>query len=170
MTMAEALKARLQDDLKAAMKAGDTKRRDTIRLLISEVKKKEIDVRHELQYAEELQLLQTQAKQRKESIEQFESAGRDDLVGKEQSQLEIIESYLPQQMTDDELREFIDDGITKTDAKGPKDMGKLMGLLSKSTGGRVEGRRLADEVKRRLTQFATDPGPDPDKVSDATDL
>ncbi len=170
MTMAEALKARLQDDLKAAMKAGDTTRRDTIRLLISEVKKKEIDVRHELQYAEELQLLQTQAKQRKESIEQFESAGRDDLVGKEQSQLEIIESYLPQQMTDDELREFIDDGITKTDAKGPKDMGKLMGLLSKSTEGRVEGRRLADEVKRRLTQFATDPGPDPDKVSDATDL
>ncbi len=168
--MAEALKARLQDDLKTAMKAGDTTRRDTIRLLISEVKKKEIDVHRDLEYAEELQLLQQQAKQRKESIEQFEAAGRDDLVAKEQGQLEIIESYLPQQMTDDELRDFIEDGVTKTDAKGPKDMGKLMGLLSKSTDGRVEGRRLADEVKKRLTQFATDPGPDPDKVGDATNL
>lgn len=168
--MAETLKERLQADLKDAMRSGDTTRRDTIRLLISEVKKKEIDVRHDLQHAEELQLLQTQAKQRKESIDQFQSAGRDDLVAKEQGQLEIIESYLPQQMTDEELREFIEDGITKTDARSPKDMGKLMGLLSKSTDGRVEGRRLADEVKRRLTQFATDPGPDPDKVGDATNL
>ncbi len=168
--MAESLKERLQADLKIAMRSGDTARRDTVRLLISEVKKKEIDVRHDLQHAEELQLLQQQAKQRKESIDQFRSAGRDDLVGKEQTQLEIIESYLPQQMTDEELSAFIEDGITQADAKGPQDMGKLMGLLSKSTGGRVEGRRLADEVKRRLTQFATDPGPDPDKVGDATNL
>ena len=168
--MAETLKERLQADLKAAMRSGDTFRRDTVRLLISEVKKKEIDVRHDLQHAEELQLLQQQAKQRKESIDQFQSAGREDLVAKEQGQLEVIESYLPQQMTDEELSAFIDDGITQAGAKGPKDMGKLMGLLSKSAGGRVEGRRLADEVKRRLTQFATDPGPDPDKVGDATNL
>lgn len=158
--MAEALKERLQSDLKDAMRSGDTARRDTIRLLISEVKKKEIDLRHDLHYAEELQLLQSQAKQRKESIEQFTSGGREDLVAKEQAQLAVIESYLPQQMTDEELNEFIEDGITRTDAKGPKDMGKLMGLLSKSAGGRVEGKRLADQVKHRLTQFATDPGPD----------
>jgi uncharacterized protein YqeY len=170
MHMAESLKERLQSDLKTAMKSGDTARRNTVRLLISEVKNKEIDLRHELQYAEELQLLQQQAKQRKESIEQFQAAGRDDLVAKEQEQLEVIESYLPQQMTDEELDEFIEGGITQADAKGPKDMGKLMGLLSKSAGGRVEGRRLADRVKHRLTQFATDPGPDPDKVGDATNL
>jgi uncharacterized protein YqeY len=168
--MADTLKERLQSDLKDAMRSGDTFRRDTVRLLISEVKRKEIDARHELQHAEELQLLQTQAKQRKESIDQFQSAGRDDLVAKEQGQLEVIESYLPQQMTDEELSAFIDDGITQANARGPKDMGKLMGLLSKSAEGRVEGRRLADEVKRRLTQFATDPGPDPDKVGDATNL
>ena len=168
--MAETLKERLQADLKDAMRSGDTFRRDTVRLLISEVKKKEIDVRHDLQHAEEVQLLQTQAKQRKESIDQFQSAGRDDLVAKEQGQLEVIESYLPQQMTDEELSAFIDDGITQADAKGPKDMGKLMRLLSKSAGGRVEGRRLADEVKRRLAQFSTGPGPDPDKVGDATNL
>jgi uncharacterized protein YqeY len=168
--MAESLKERLQGDLKVAMKSGDTARRDTIRLLISEVKKKEIDVRRDLAFAEELQLLQTQAKQRRDSIEQFAAGGREDLVAKEQGQLEVIESYLPQQMTDEELASFIDDGIAQTGAKEPKDMGKLMGLLSKSTDGRVEGRRLADEVKRRLTQFATDPGPDPDKVGDATNL
>ena len=89
---------------------------------------------------------------------------------KEQGQLEIIESYLPQQMTDEELKAFIEDGITRTGASGPKDMGKLMGLLSKSTGGRVEGRRLADEAKRRLAQLASDSGPAPEKVGDATDL
>lgn len=148
--MAEALKSRLQVDLKNAMRSGDTVRRDTIRLLISEVKKKEIDSRHDLAPAEEIQLLQQQAKQRRESIEQFEDAGREDLVAKEQAQLAIIESYLPQQMTDDELRTFIEEGIAQRGAAGPRDMGKLMGLLSASASGRVDGRRLADAVKQRL--------------------
>lgn len=156
--MAESLKERLQADLKTAMREKDTARRDAIRLLISEVKKKEIDVKHELHASEELQLLQSQAKQRRDSIEQFREGGREDLVEKEQQQLEIIESYLPQQMTDEELDRFIEDGVAQTGAKDPKDMGKLMGLLSKSSGGRVEGRRLSDAVRHRLTQFATDRG------------
>ena len=162
------LKERLQSDLKTAMREKDTDRRDTIRLLISEVKKKEIDQKHELHVSEELQLLQSQAKQRKDSIEQFQEGGRDDLVAREQAQLEIIESYLPQQMTQEELDEFIDDGITQSGAQDPKDMGKLMGLLSKSAGGRVEGRRLSDAVRQRLTQFASDRGPDIDKGPDVT--
>lgn len=152
------LKERLQDDLKTAMREKDAPRRDTVRLLISEVKKKEIDLRHELVFAEELQLLQSQAKQRRDSIEQFRAGHRDDLADKEQGQLEVIESYLPQQMTEDELNEFIEDGVVQSGASDPKDMGKLMGLLSKSSEGRVEGRRLADAVKLRLTQFATDRG------------
>ena len=162
------LKERLQADLKTAMREKDTDRRDTVRLLISEVKKKEIDQKHELHVSEEIQLLQSQAKQRKDSIEQFQEGGRDDLVAREQSQLEIIESYLPQQMTQEELDEFIEDGITQSGAQDPKDMGKLMGLLSKSSGGRVEGRRLSDAVRQRLTQFASDQGPDIDKGPDAT--
>jgi uncharacterized protein YqeY len=152
------LKERLQNDLKTAMREKDTARRDTVRLLISEVKKKEIDVRHELAFADELQLLQSQAKQRRDSIEQFGAGGRDDLVDKEQTQLDIIESYLPQQMTDDELTAFIEEGVTEIGAKEPKDMGKLMGLLSKSAEGRVDGRRLSEAVKHRLTQLATDRG------------
>ena len=81
--MADTLKERLQSDLKDAMRSGDTFRRDTVRLLISEVKKKEIDLRHQLEREEELQLLQTQAKQRRESIEQFQAGGRDDLAAKD---------------------------------------------------------------------------------------
>jgi uncharacterized protein YqeY len=149
--MSASLKDRLQTDLKAAMKGKDTARRDTVRLLISELKKKEIDVRHELEFAEELQLLQSQAKQRRDSIEQFRAGNREDLVAHEQAQLDIIESYLPRQMSDEELAAFIDEGIAQTGAQEPKDMGKLMGLLSKSAEGRVDGRRLADEVRRRLT-------------------
>ena len=80
--------------------------------------------------------------------------------------MNIYVGNLSWQMTDEELSAFIDNGITQANARGPKDMGKLMGLLSKSAEGRVEGRRLADEVKRRLTQSVTDP----DKVGDATNL
>ncbi|HEV2128719.1 MAG TPA: GatB/YqeY domain-containing protein [Thermomicrobiales bacterium] len=152
------LKERLTEDMKTAMREKDTARRDTVRLLVSEVKKKEIDLGHGLHAAEELQLLQSQAKQRRDSIEQFRQGGREDLVAREQAQLEVIESYLPQQMTDEELDEFIGEGIAQSGAQDPKDMGKLMGLLSKSSGGRVEGRRLSDAVRHRLTQFASDRG------------
>ena len=156
--MAEPLKTRLQNDLKVAMKEKDAPRRDAIRFLISEVKSKEIELRRDLHASEEIQLLQSQAKQRKDAIEQFRAGGRQDLVAKEEEQLAIIESYLPQQMTEEELNEFVEDGISQTGARDPKDMGKVMGLLSKSAEGRVEGRRLSDAVRHRLTQFAEDRG------------
>ena len=156
--MADSLKERLQADLKTAMREKDTAKRDTVRLLISEVKKREIDQRHELASPEEIQLLQTQAKQRRDSIEQFQAGGREDLVAKEQGQLEIIESYLPQQLTDEELAAFIEDGIATTGAQGPKDMGRLMGLLTKSTEGRVDGRRLAEAVRHRLSHPSSGTG------------
>ena len=162
------LKDRLQDDLKVAMRSRETERRDTVRLLISEVKRKEIDLKHELNTAEEIQLLQSQAKQRRDSIEQFRAGGRDDLAAKEEGQLRIIESYLPQQMTEDELNDFIEEGIAQTGASDPKDMGKLMGLLSKSAEGRIEGRRLSDAVRTRLTQVASGRGDDTAGGSDAT--
>lgn len=152
--MAESLKERLQADLKTAMREKDTARRDTVRLLISEVKKQEIDVRGELDSAEEIKLLQTQVKQRRDSIEQFRSGNREDLMEKEQAQLEIIESYLPQQMTDEELAAFVEEGIARTGASSPKDMGKVMGVLSKDADGRVEGRRLSEAVRQRLAQDA----------------
>jgi len=149
------LKERLQDDLKAAMRAKEVDRRDTVRLLISEVKKKEIDLKRELEPADEIQLLQGQAKQRRDSIEQFRAGGREDLVAKEEGQLAIIESYLPQQMTDEELAAFVEEGISRAGATGPRDMGKVMGMLSKAADGRVEGRRLSEAVRVRLAELGS---------------
>lgn len=145
------LKERLTADMKTAMRDKDAARRDTVRFLISEVKSREIDLRRDLTPEEEIKLLQTQAKQRMDALEQFRGGGRDDLVEKEQQQLAIIESYLPQQMSDDELAEFVESGIERTGAEGPKDMGKVMGLLSSEADGRVDGRRLSEAVRARLT-------------------
>lgn len=150
--MAESLKARLQVDLKTAMKEKDAPRRDAIRLLVSELKNREIDLQRELNGDEEIRLLQTQAKQRNDAIEQFRAGGRDDLVARDEQQLAIIESYLPSQMSDDELATFVDEGITATGAEGPKDMGKVMGLLAKQADGRVDGRRLSEAVRARLAR------------------
>lgn len=150
--MTESLKTRLQADLKIAMKEKDPPRRDAIRLIISDVKSREIDLQRELSEEEEIRLLQTQAKQRHDSIEQFRAGNREDLVDKEQLQLDIIESYLPSQMSDHDLRAFVEQGVTEAGAKGPKDMGKVMGLLSKRSDGRVDGRRLSEAVRARLGQ------------------
>jgi uncharacterized protein len=146
------LKERLTADMKTAMREKDAPRRDTVRYLISEVKSREIDLKRDLTGDEEIKLLQTQAKQRADSIEQFRAGGRQDLVEKDEQQLEIIESYLPQQLSDDDLETFVASGIERTGAEGPKDMGKVMGLLSKESQGRVDGRRLSEAVRSRLSQ------------------
>lgn len=146
------LKERLTAEMKAAMREKDVARRDTVRYLISEVKSREIDLKRELTEDEEIKLLQTQAKQRAESIEQFRAGGREDLVAKDEQQLEVIESYLPKQLSDEDLNEFVASGIARTGAEGPKDMGKVMGLLSKEAEGRVDGRRLSEAVRSRLGQ------------------
>lgn len=150
--MADSLKTRLQADLKIAMKEKDPPRRDAIRLIISELKSKEIDLQRELSGEEEIRLLQTQAKQRHDAIEQFRAGGREDLVAKDQQQLAIIESYLPRQMSDEDLQTFVERGVSEAGADGPKDMGKVMGLLSKRADGQVDGRRLSEAVRSRLGQ------------------
>jgi uncharacterized protein len=146
------LKERLTADMKAAMRDKDVARRDTVRYLLSEVKSREIDLKRDLTEDEEIKLLQTQAKQRADSIEQFRAGGREDLVAKDERQREIIESYLPQQLSDEDLDAFVTGAIERTGAEGSKDMGKVMGLLSKEAGGRVDGRRLSEAVRSRLSQ------------------
>lgn len=150
--MADSLNTQLQADLKTAMKERDAPRRDAIRLILSEVKSKEIELRRDLTSEEEIRLLQTQAKQRNDAIEQFRAGGREDLVAKDHLQLRVIESYLPSQMSEDELLAFVERGISETGAEGPRDMGKVMGVLSKQADGRVDGRRLSDAVRSRLGQ------------------
>ena len=123
MTLQEQLSA----DVKQAMKDRDNELRDTLRFLLSAVKNAEIDKRGPLTDDEELALLRTQAKQRQDSIEQYRAGGRDDLADLEAAQLAILERYLPQQMSDDELAAFVQAGVAETGAAGPKDMGKVMG-------------------------------------------
>lgn len=136
--------------MKAAMKARDTETRDAIRYVLSAVKNAEIEKRGELTEEEELKLIRSQVKQRQDSIEQFRAGGRDDLADKEESQVTILERYLPQQMSDEELETFVREGIAESGAESPKDMGKVMGLLTPRSEGRVDGRRLSTAVRNAL--------------------
>lgn len=150
MTEHTSLREHLTQDLKQAMKDRDAELRDTIRFILSAVKNVEIDKRAPLTTEEEIALLRTQAKQRRDSIDQFRAGGRDELADRETAQLAILERYLPQQMSDEELSAFVRDGIAEAGAEGPKDMGKAMGLLNKRAEGRVDGRRLSTAVRESL--------------------
>lgn len=144
------LRARLEEDMKAAIRARDTETRDAIRYVLSAVKNAEIDRRQELTEEEEIKLLRTQVKQRQDSIEQFRAGGREDLAEKEETQVRILEKYLPQQMSDEELDAFVRTGVEEAGATSPKDMGKVMGLLTPRADGRVDGRRLSTAVRNAL--------------------
>jgi uncharacterized protein len=144
------LRTRMEEDMKAAMRARDTETRDALRYVLSAVKNAEIDKRAELTEEEDLRLLRMQVKQRQDSIDQFRKGGREDLAEKEEAQVRILERYLPQQMSDEELDEFVRAGISETGAESPKDMGKVMGLLSARAEGRVDGRRLSTAVRNAL--------------------
>ena len=150
--MADSLKDRLQADMVAAMKARDTERRDALRYLLAGVKNQEIDKRSALTEQEEIAWLRTAAKQRRDSIEMFQQGGRDDLAQRELSQLAVLEEYLPQQMSDDELEVFVKAGIAEIGASSPKDMGKVMGTLTPRASGRVDGKRLSAAVRTALAE------------------
>ena len=146
------IKDRMNADLKTAMKERDAVTRDAIRYALSAFNYAALDGKQELSEEEQLKVLRQQVKQRQDSIEQFKSGGREDLVEQEEAQLRVLERYLPQQMSDDELQTFVANGIEEVGAEGPKDMGKVMGLLNKRAEGRVDGRRLSSAVKDALAQ------------------
>lgn len=146
------LRERLSNDMKQAMKDRDTFTRDTLRLLLSAVKNAEIDKRADLTEEEGESVLRKQAKQRQDSIEQYRSAGRDDLADHEAAELVVLEKYLPQQMTDDELSALVAAVIAETGATGPRDMGKAMGILTKRVEGRADGRRMSGALKTALAE------------------
>ena len=147
------LNDQLAEDLKRAMKAKDTVRLRTLRLLRSAFKEKEIAERHggEAHLADDVYLavLQKQAKQRRDAIEQFEKAGRDDLVATEREELDIIEAYLPKQLGDDEIRKVVEEVVAATGASSMRDMGKVMGAVMQQLKGRADGRRI-NAVAREL--------------------
>ena len=145
------IKETLQDDLKKAMRSGDVMRRSVIRMLRSEIHNREIESRSELDDAATIQLLGRQAQQRRDSIEAFERAEREDLVEKERAELAIIMEYLPEQLSGEELLEIVRSAVEQVGASGPQDMGKVMGAVMPKVRGKAEGRevnRIASELLR----------------------
>jgi uncharacterized protein YqeY len=144
------LKDKITDDMKAAMRAKETARLGTIRLLLAAMKQKEVDERVTLEDGAVLAIIEKMVKQRRESIAQFEKAGRTDLAASEKAEIDILAGYLPQQMSEAEVAEAIAAAIKESGAAGPKDMGKVMGLLKSRLAGRTDMGKLSGVVKSKL--------------------
>ena len=140
------LKTQLNDELKDAMRSGDTTRRTTIRYLLSIIQNEEIAKRSELDDEGILAVLSRQAQQRRDSIEAFEKADRQDLVDKEKAELDYILPYLPQQLSADEIKELVVRAISDVGASGPGDMGKVMSQVMPGVKGRAEGKQVSSIV------------------------
>jgi uncharacterized protein YqeY len=144
------LKERIQQDMKDAMRAADKPRLGTIRLMLAAIKQIEVDERKVLDDVEVTVVLDRMVKQRRESISQFEKAGRTDLVDQEAAELAIIQTYLPEPLSESELNILIDDAMAKTGAASIKDMGKVMALLKPGLQGRADMGAVSALIKARL--------------------
>jgi uncharacterized protein YqeY len=144
------LKQTLLADLKGAMKSKDSLKVDTLRLLISEIKNKEIDLREELGDEAITALLTTQIKRRKEAAGMFEQGGRADLKEKEEKEMAILQIYLPEQVGEEELKQRIQAVIAETGAQGPQDMGKVMKVVVPEFKGKAEGDQIRKIVSELL--------------------
>jgi uncharacterized protein len=144
------LKQRLTDDMKAAMKGGDKHSLGVIRLINAAIKQKEVDERIELDDAAVIAVLDKMVKQRRDSVSQYASAGREDLAEVERAEIVVIERYLPAKMGEAEILAAIDAAIAETGASGAADMGKLMGALKPKLAGQADMGQVSALVKRRL--------------------
>jgi len=147
----EALKTRITEDMKTAMRARDKERLGTIRLIQAAIKQKEVDERIELDDSQVLAVLDKMVKQRRDSIEQFSKAGRQDLADKETAELAIIQEYMPAALSEAEVLAIIDEVISATGAASPRDMGKVMGALKPRLQGRADMGSVSGLVKSRLS-------------------
>jgi uncharacterized protein len=145
------LKARIQDDMKSAMRAGEKERLSTIRLILAAIKQREVDERIQLDDTQVLAALEKMIKQRRESIAQFEAGGRADLVAKESAELALLAPYLPEQLPAQDLDQLIAATIADTGAASIKDMGKVMNALKARVQGRADMGALGARIKARLS-------------------
>lgn len=146
------LKQQLTDDMKTAMKAGDKHSLGVIRLVNAAIKQREVDERIELDDAAVLAVLEKMVKQRKDSVSQFEAAGREDLAVIERDEIVVIERYLPAKLGEAEVLAAIDAAIAETGAAGPADMGKLMGVLKPRLAGQADMGQVSALVKQRFAK------------------
>ena len=144
------LKPHLTADMKSSMRSGDKARLKVIRMILAAIKQVEVDERIELDDARVLAVIEKMAKQRRESISQFEQAGRDDLVEIEKAELEVIQHYLPEALSEEEIRQLIDAAIAETGASDMKQMGQVMGKLKPQLQGRADMGQVSQLIKARL--------------------
>ncbi len=142
---------RIKDDMKQAMRDKAKDRLNTIRLILAATKQQEVDTRVELKEADVLAILDKMLKQRRDSIEQFDKAGRDDLSKKEKMEIEVIQGYMPQQLNDEEISQLIKEAISSTGAESMRDMGKVMGLLKSKMQGRADMGKVSGLIKAQLS-------------------
>jgi len=145
------LKDQISADLKSAMRAGDAKKRDAIRLLTSEMKRREVDDRKDLSDADVIAIIDKMIKQRRDSIAQFDKGGRQDLADNERFELTVLQVYMPQGLSDEEIAVAVEASIAEAGAKGASDMGKVMALLKGKLAGRADMARVSALVKAKLT-------------------
>ena len=144
------LRETINQDVKNAMKAKDTKKRDALRLLTSAFKQIEVDERKELSDDDVIKIIQTQVKRRDDAAAQYKEAGREDLMQIELDEIAYYKPYLPEQLSDENLSAALQEIIAKTGASTMKDMGKVMGMASKELAGRADGKRINECVKKLL--------------------
>ncbi len=144
------IKATINDAMKDAMRARDKQRLGTIRLIQAEFKRIEVDERIEIDDTRALAVLDKMVKQRRDSIKQYEDAGRQELADVELAEIDVIQEFLPKQLSEDEIAELVDKAIADTGAKGMQDMGKLMGVLKPQLQGRADMGKVSGLVKSKL--------------------
>jgi hypothetical protein len=144
------LKEQIQDDMKAAMRAGEKERLGTIRMILAGIKQREVDERIQLNDAQVMSVLEKMIKSRKESLVHFQSGGRADLVAKETAEIGLIQSYLPTQLSEAEIDALITEAIAATGAASVKDMGKAMGLIKAKAQGKADMALVGAKLKAKL--------------------
>ncbi len=145
------LKEKIAEDMKAAMRAGDTRRRDAVRLLQAAIKQREVDTRAVQSDSEVIAVIEKMLKQRRDSIAQYEAAQRLDLADIEKYEVQVLHAYMPQALSDAEVKSLVDEVILATDAKGQKDMGKVMAALKSKLAGRADMAKVSALVKEKFS-------------------
>lgn len=140
------LKEQLTNDLKESMKNKEQVKKSVVTLVRAAIKQKEVDERVELDDNAVMDIISKQLKQRKDALDEFKKAGRDDLISQTEKEIEILLSYLPKQLTDDELRDYIKKAVEQVNATSIKDMGKIMGILMPQVKGKADGKRINNLV------------------------
>ncbi|HEY0666153.1 MAG TPA: GatB/YqeY domain-containing protein [Gallionella sp.] len=146
------LKQQITDDMKVAMRAKDMARLSAIRLLLAAIKQREVDGRTELSDADVVAIIEKMNKQRRDSISQYEAAGRQDLADVEKFEMSVLETYMPQQLSEAEIIQAVTEAISSSGAVGPQDMGKVMGMLKSKLAGRADMAKVSALIKAQLVK------------------